>query len=110
MIGERIKKCRKKRQLTLNHLATATGISKSYLSNIERGLQMNPSLNVLSKIAEHLDVKVEELLGTKPAKIDLEPGWIELLKEVQEQGITLEEFSFILGFIKYRKSIRDEND
>ncbi|MFS0783745.1 helix-turn-helix domain-containing protein [Bacillus sp. 1P06AnD] len=108
MIGERIKKCRKKRHLTLNQLADQTGISKSYLSNIERGLQQNPSLNVLSKIAASLDVKVEDLLGTKPAKIDLEPGWVELLQEVQEQGITLEEFSFILGFIKYRKSIADE--
>ncbi|MGX2961370.1 helix-turn-helix domain-containing protein [Peribacillus sp. JNUCC 23] len=45
---------RKQRGLTLSELAEKAFISKLYLSNIERSLNKNPSIQVLEKIAGFL--------------------------------------------------------
>ena len=56
MIGKNIYKLRTQRGLTLSELAERAVISKSYLSNIERNLNANPSIYVLEQIAEALQV------------------------------------------------------
>jgi transcriptional regulator with XRE-family HTH domain len=52
-IGQRIRKCRKEKGLTLKVLAEETGFSKSYLSHIEN-LKREPSIGTLTKIARIL--------------------------------------------------------
>ena len=56
MIGNNIYRIRKQRGLTLSELAKKALISKSYLSNIERNLNKNPSIQVMEKIAAVLHV------------------------------------------------------
>lgn len=58
MIGDNIKKIRLNKNIGLNKTANLAGISGSYLSNIEKGLKENPSMEVLHKIANVLDVPV----------------------------------------------------
>lgn len=48
--------------LSLRELAGLSTVSNAYLSQIERGLH-EPSLSVLSSIADALDVPLESLLG-----------------------------------------------
>ena len=60
---------RKRLGLTLEALAQRTGLTKSYLSKVERG-RNTPSIAVALKLAEALDVSVEELFsegGDAPA-------------------------------------------
>jgi XRE family transcriptional regulator of biofilm formation len=64
MIGKNIAKIRERRGYTLSELAELTNISKSYLSNIERNLNKNPSLQIMLKIATVLNVDLETLLKT----------------------------------------------
>ncbi|WP_252316140.1 helix-turn-helix domain-containing protein [Sinobaca sp. H24] len=61
-IGNRIHHYRKKNQLTITALAERSGLSRSYLSNLEKNKVVNPSINVLNKIAEVLSVDVLHLL------------------------------------------------
>ncbi|MFC7321837.1 helix-turn-helix domain-containing protein [Halobacillus campisalis] len=61
-IGERIRVLRLGRDLSVNQFANLSGVSKSYISNIERGVQKNPSLSVMRKLAATLDVPLEDLL------------------------------------------------
>lgn len=49
MIGEQLKILRKKRNLKAFHVAKLTGISKSYISEIEKG-HKNVSIEVLFKL------------------------------------------------------------
>jgi len=42
MIGERIKRLREKKGYSITELARLADISKSYLSQLERGMQCNP--------------------------------------------------------------------
>lgn len=57
MIGEKIHSYRKEAKKTLAQIAELTGLSASYLSQLERN-KIDPSLSALRKIAEALDIPV----------------------------------------------------
>ena len=56
-IGERIKKLRKEKGLTIKELAKKTGISEGFISKAERCIN-SPSLTTLQKIANILEVPI----------------------------------------------------
>jgi transcriptional regulator with XRE-family HTH domain len=62
MNGRNIRELRKKKRMSLDQLSDLSGVSKSYISYIERGLQTNPSLSVLGKMAKALDVELIYLI------------------------------------------------
>lgn len=61
--GERIKTLRIGRRLTLDALATESGVSKSYLWELENKNPPRPSADKLSAIAAALGVTVDYLYG-----------------------------------------------
>jgi transcriptional regulator with XRE-family HTH domain len=61
-IGDRIRRLRQDKRLSLNELARRTGFAKSYLSQIEN-LKREPSISALSQIAHVLGVDVLFLLS-----------------------------------------------
>lgn len=58
----RIKQLCTERGITINRLATQSGITQSTLDNIMRGHTKNPKLKTLHKLAIGLDMTVSELL------------------------------------------------
>jgi len=56
-IGERVRKIRNERGLTLQDIANFTGFSKALISQIENNIVM-PPINTLAKIAKVLNVKM----------------------------------------------------
>jgi transcriptional regulator with XRE-family HTH domain len=60
-VSEVLKRIRKQRELSLDQLATRSGVSRAALSQIE-GARTNPTLSVLWKIAVGLDIPFQELL------------------------------------------------
>ncbi|MFZ3589657.1 helix-turn-helix domain-containing protein [Bacillus sp. DJP31] len=65
MDGKKIKELRLRRGISLTELSKISGVSKSYLSFIERGKQKNPSIDVLEKLAVALGVDVYSLIDKK---------------------------------------------
>ncbi|MGO5013593.1 helix-turn-helix domain-containing protein [Niallia sp. Sow4_A1] len=63
MIGERIKYLRLRKGYSISRLAKEAGVSKTYLSNLDRGIQNNPSLQFLEKVAERLGITVDQLIS-----------------------------------------------
>lgn len=61
-LGPRLQQLRKSRNLTLDVLARMSGVSRSMLSQIERG-QANPTLGTIWALAEALHVDVSEMIG-----------------------------------------------
>ena len=53
---------RKSQGLTIDALATKSGVSRSMISKIERG-EAQPTTSVLGKLAEALDLSISQLLG-----------------------------------------------
>ena len=61
-VGKEIKRLRKLRELTLEQLASASGVSAGLLSQVERG-QGNPSFNTLVQVAHALGIPVARLVA-----------------------------------------------
>lgn len=61
-IGYIIKERRKSKKMTLAQLASKTGLSVSYLSLLERGLN-NPTVESLNKICFALDLMLSDLIS-----------------------------------------------
>lgn len=61
-VADGLKRFRKARNLSLDELATKSGVSRAALSQIE-GTRTNPTLSVLWKVAVGLGVPFHELLG-----------------------------------------------
>jgi transcriptional regulator with XRE-family HTH domain len=67
IVGKKLKSIRLKQGLTIQELATQSGVSSNMISRIERGLTI-PSVQILMKIAEvfqkSIDYFVEEVTST----------------------------------------------
>ncbi len=61
-VAERIIDICSERKLTLNRLASLSGLRQSTLENIAKGHTQNPTLRTLHRIAVGLDMTVSELL------------------------------------------------
>lgn len=62
VIVNRILDLCKERNITINKLATLSGITQSTLDNLIRGNTKNPKLKTLHKIATGFDMTISELL------------------------------------------------
>jgi transcriptional regulator with XRE-family HTH domain len=62
ILGKRIKKLRQASGQSLNIFCFENDLLKSTLSNIENGVNVNPKLDALLKIARGLNISVSELL------------------------------------------------
>ncbi|KHE67251.1 helix-turn-helix domain-containing protein [Halobacillus sp. BBL2006] len=104
MIGERIKKIRKDRHMSLSELAERAGVAKSYLSSIERNIQTNPSIQFLEKISNELDVSINFLLHGETDMKDenLDEDWLKLVQEAMNSGVSKDQFREYLEFNKWR--------
>lgn len=108
MVQNRIKQLRLLKGYSINALSEKTGVSKSYLSYIERGIQKNPSLQILSKLANSLGTTVEDLLEEdhyhhEEESHNIDEDWSQLISEATKHGVTKEDFSLYLDFIKFQK-------
>ncbi|WJH32320.1 helix-turn-helix transcriptional regulator [Paenibacillus aurantius] len=115
MIGKNISDIRKQRGYTLSELSERTGISKSYLSNIERNLKQNPSIHVMEKIASVLKVDLKTLLklaadAESPHKFEKE--WMDFIYALKRSGIDkdqIHEYKIIIDFMKWYKQNKIES-
>lgn len=64
-ISKRIVELCNEKNITLNKLATISGITQSTLDSIIRGKSKNPSITTLKKISDGLEISLSEFLDTK---------------------------------------------
>ncbi|MBS4209154.1 helix-turn-helix transcriptional regulator [Bacillus sp. FJAT-50079] len=109
MIGKNILEIRKRRGLTLTEVANRAGVAKSYLSNIERNVNQNPSIQVVERIALVLNVDLKTLVASETnhdfASSKLDAEWMKLIHELKESGNgkeRIQEFKTLLEFIKWQ--------
>ena len=62
-IGDKVKEAREERNMSQYRLAKITGISSSYISELENGKYRNPSAEVLMKLSRALGISVSKLLS-----------------------------------------------
>lgn len=107
MIGQRIKKVREEKGYSISRLAKKAGISKSYLSYIERDMQKNPSLHLLKKIAAPLGLSVEQLLNDRQDEISWDDEWKNLFYKAVQAGMTKSDFIEYVHFLRFKSKKRE---
>lgn len=89
-VGKRITELRKHRNLTTNKLATLSGVSQSYLRDVEMG-NKNPTVEFLSYICQGLHITLQDFFTKESPEID--PGLKNALKSLSgEEQRKLAEF------------------
>ncbi|MED5243391.1 helix-turn-helix domain-containing protein [Priestia sp. LL-8] len=114
MIGDRIKEMRLQKRYSITRLAEKAQISKSYLSQIEKGSNSNPSLQMLHKIAASLGTSVDYLIDETNEHIEANPyiteEWMELLSKAIGQGMTKEDFIEFYQYLSFKKNLQTVKD
>lgn len=60
-MGDKLKKRRKELELSVYELAEKTGLSATYISNLENEQKKNPSKETMEKIAANLQCDVTDI-------------------------------------------------
>ncbi|MFD2170678.1 helix-turn-helix domain-containing protein [Tumebacillus lipolyticus] len=120
MLGAKIRQLRKERGISLGELAARADCAKSYLSDIERGVRDNPSIQFLEKIASVLEVPTDfffdrsyttaQMLASELApelvalvkQLDL--GWLQLTQQAAASGLTKEQFQEFIEYARWKAS------
>lgn len=110
MIGDRVKKIRLEKKMSLSELAEQAGVAKSYLSSLERNLQRNPSIQFLEKIAVVLNVPVDHLIHENINTDELDSDWINLVKNAMNSGVSKDQFRDFLEFNQWRLKQNDKEN
>jgi transcriptional regulator with XRE-family HTH domain len=105
-LHERLKEMRRLRNLTLKGLAARTGLSVSYLSDLERGRTM-PPLPTLERLAMALEITVLDLLtgvdfAGEQTEAGLPPGLAALLDDPEYRPELTREWVQLLGKLQLR--------
>ena len=76
-----IKMLRTSKNITLYKLSKDTGLSRTYLRNLENNKTFNPTINVLEKIAVALNVNIKQLFYSlneiEPLRKEMYIKWTE---------------------------------
>jgi transcriptional regulator with XRE-family HTH domain len=70
-LGNRLSYLRKRKKMTLDELATKSGVSKSILSQIERDMS-NPTVSTISRISHALEENLSDLFSKIETEVNYE--------------------------------------
>lgn len=113
MIGQKIKRLRQAKGYSITELGRLAEVSKSYLSQLERGMQTNPSLQFLIKVSIPLDTTVTYLLEDTKLKehedSELDEEWKILIRQAIEDGLKKEDFHEYRNYIRFQSWMKEQN-
>lgn len=109
-LGDHLRQVRKERGLTLRAVEEKTGISNSYLSQLENNRITKPSPSVLHRLSESYKISYERLMQLAgyplPMSIEMEDMRPSFRTGGDFDGLTEEEKKRVLEFIEFLKSRR----
>ena len=117
--GEIMKNARKKKRVTLRKLGEYVGKSIGYLSDIENGRKRVPSLDIVLKIEEFLEITDGSLIEVATQVRRTIPKAKELSEKIltmpklseallrADEDLTEEEFQNFMKFVESRKKRED---
>jgi transcriptional regulator with XRE-family HTH domain len=110
-LGEKLKDLRLRKGQSLQQVADAVGSSKAHIWELETGKSKNPSIELLTKLAENYDVSVAHLIGEAPGSADEEPELIAMFRDFK--GLTENDratIRLLMKGLKARKKEKSEKD
>lgn len=81
-LGARLKQLRLKKGESLQKVADQVGVSKAHIWDLETGKSANPSMELLSSLAQHFETSVSALVGEDPKKAE-DPQLIAMFRDLK---------------------------
>lgn len=85
MFGKNIKNIRELKNIGVNELSRLSGVNASYISALERDEKKNPSVAILEKLANALDISIDEIMKSEPITYDDLDRWDNNSDQLKEE-------------------------
>jgi transcriptional regulator with XRE-family HTH domain len=82
--GRKLHDLRVLSRMSLQDVASAVGISKAHVWNLEKGLSENPSIELVVKLADLFRVRVADLVGENPNADSEEPEMVAMFRDLKQ--------------------------
>ena len=69
---------------SLQDVATAVGVSKAHVFNLEKGITANPSMDLVKKLADLFRVRVADLVGENPNADDEPAEMVAMFRDLKK--------------------------
>jgi transcriptional regulator with XRE-family HTH domain len=83
-LGAKLLRLRVEKKMSLQDLATALDISKTHLWEIEKGRSRNPSIEILTSIANHFRIPIADLVGENPNAEGEDAGMVAMYRNLKQ--------------------------
>ncbi len=100
----RIKEIRNNKNISARQLSKETGLSRSYISELENNKKYNPTLSSLYNISRVLDVNVKDLFYTR---LDIEDLKKEMYRRIEKYGLESKEALEVSQLLDLVLNIKD---
>lgn len=82
-LGRKITDLRLKKKESLQQVANAVGVSKAHIWELEKGKTDNPSMGLVTRLADHFRVTVSYLVGEQVDAEDTEADLARMFRQAQ---------------------------
>ena len=107
-LGDLLRSRRESAGLSLTEMAAKLGISRPYLSRLERGEYTNPSPKILIQLGKSLDIRIEDLYAMTGCLLPTDlPSFVPYLraKHPDWPDLVIAELDDFCDFLKHKHSL-----
>ena len=83
-LGRRINQLRLAKGDSLQDVATAVGVSKAHIWELEKGRTDNPAMALVTRLADHFEVSVSYLIGEDLDAPDADDDLVRMFRQAQK--------------------------
>src|SRR3954465_8914172 len=83
-LAERMTRVRVGKGESLQDVATAVGVSKAHIWELEKGRTDNPSMGLVTRLADHFGVSISFLVGEDPRAEDADPKIARMFRQATD--------------------------
>lgn len=81
--ARKLQELRVAKRLSLQDVASAIGVSKAHVFNLEKGTTANPSMELVVKLATLFRVRVTDLVGENPEADDQPAEMVAMFRDLK---------------------------
>lgn len=82
--GARLTELRLRSGQSLQDVADAVRVSKAHIWELEKGRAENPTLQLVTRLADHFKVTVASLVGEDPQAVDADPDLSRMFRQASD--------------------------
>jgi transcriptional regulator with XRE-family HTH domain len=83
-LAAKLKELRVRNRQSLQDVADAVGASKTHIWDLETGRSSNPSIELITRLANHFKIRIADLVGENPEAVGEDGDLVALYRELKD--------------------------